>query len=52
MKNIILLDGAMGTMIQKSGVEVPRVPEELNFTHPELIEDIHRQYVKAGADVI
>lgn len=49
---ITLLDGAMGTMIQASGVKVPRVPEELNFTHPELIKEIHKKYVKAGSDVI
>lgn len=45
----ILLDGAMGTMLQRSGLKLGGLPEELNFTDPDLIEDIHRQYIKAGA---
>lgn len=45
----ILFDGAMGTMLQKSGLKLGGLPEELNFTDPALIEDIHRQYISAGA---
>ncbi len=45
----ILLDGAMGTMLQQSGLKLGGLPEELNFTNPELIENIHRQYIKSGA---
>ncbi len=45
----ILFDGAMGTMLQRSGLKLGGLPEELNFTNPELIEDIHRQYIAAGA---
>lgn len=52
MPKITLLDGAMGTMIQAAGVKVPAVPEELNITHPELIEGIQKKYVEAGSDVI
>lgn len=48
----ILLDGAMGTMLQKSGLKLGGLPEELNFTAPELIKSIHRQYIDAGAKVI
>ncbi len=48
----ILFDGAMGTMLQKSGLKLGGIPEELNFTAPELIEDIHRQYIKAGAKAV
>ena len=36
-KNFILLDGATGTLIQKSGVKYDHVPEVLKITHPELI---------------
>ena len=36
-KEFIILDGATGTMIQKSGVQYDEVPETLNITHPELI---------------
>lgn len=48
----IVLDGAMGTMLQKSGLQLGAIPEELNFTNPELIEDIHRQYINAGARAV
>ena len=48
----IILDGAMGTMLQKSGLKLGGLPEELNFTNPDLIEDIHRQYIAAGAQVV
>ena len=33
----IVLDGAMGTMLQASGLKLGGLPEELNFTNPELI---------------
>lgn len=48
----ILFDGAMGTMLQKSGLKLGGIPEELNFTNPQLIEDIHRSYIKAGAQAV
>lgn len=48
----VILDGAMGTLIQKSGVEYDHVPETLNITHSKLIESFHKAYVDAGADII
>lgn len=45
----IILDGAMGTMLQASGLKLGGLPEELNFTNPELIISIHRAYIEAGA---
>ncbi len=48
----IVFDGAMGTMLQKSGLKLGGLPEELNFTDPELIYDIHRQYIDAGARAV
>lgn len=45
----IILDGAMGTMLQASGLKLGGLPEELNFTNPELIINIHRAYIQAGA---
>ncbi|MBS1404942.1 MAG: hypothetical protein HPZ99_07885, partial [Oscillospiraceae bacterium] len=38
----IFLDGAMGTMLQKSGLEAGEIPELLNLTHPDMIKNIHR----------
>ena len=51
-KEFILLDGAMGTLIQKSGVQYKSVPETLNITHPELIESFHKAYIDAGSDIV
>ena len=51
-KEFVLLDGAMGTLIQKSGVEYKSVPETLNILQPELISLFHKKYIDAGADII
>ncbi|MDO4892705.1 MAG: homocysteine S-methyltransferase family protein [Eubacteriales bacterium] len=51
-KEFILLDGATGTMIQKSGAKYDHSPETLNITSPELIASFHRAYIDAGADVV
>lgn len=51
-KEFVLLDGAMGTLIQKSGVRYESVPETLNILHPELIASFHKSYIEAGADII
>ena len=50
-QRILILDGAMGTMI---GEKVGKVgnSDELNLTRPDVIADIHRQYLEAGADII
>ncbi len=47
-----ILDGAMGTMLQKNGLPPGARPELLALTEPGLIEGIHRAYVEAGAQVI
>ncbi len=49
---IIVFDGAMGTMLYSKGVFINQCYDELNVRAPELVRDIHMQYVKAGADVI
>lgn len=48
----ILFDGAMGTMLQRSGVSIPAIPELLNLTEPELLQDIHHQYELAGSQIV
>lgn len=47
---ILILDGAMGTMLQKHSLSGNS--ECFNFTHPEIIKKIHREYIEAGADII
>lgn len=51
-RDYVLLDGAMGTMLQKKGMEVGTVPETLNILKPEWIVDIHKSYIEAGADIV
>jgi 5-methyltetrahydrofolate--homocysteine methyltransferase len=54
-RRILVLDGAMGTMIQRQAPpeeDWHGNPEMLNFTHPELIRGIHEAYIEAGADII
>lgn len=51
-KKYIVLDGAMGTMLQAKGLKLGGIPEELNMTNPDLIKEIHRIYVEAGSDII
>ena len=49
---ILLFDGAMGTEIYKRGVFINRSYDEVNLTAPDIVQEIHSAYVKAGADVI
>lgn len=66
-KRILIIDGAMGTMIQRHQLEEEDYRGErfkdwhtdvkgnndlLSITQPEIIEEIHRQYLAAGADII
>ena len=52
-RNLLLFDGAMGTMVQKYNILEPgEAPEILNLTHPELIAAIHQQYRAAGSQCI
>ena len=50
--DFVILDGAMGTMLQQKGMEVGTVPETLNILKPEWIVDIHRQYIEAGSQIV
>lgn len=53
LKNdIVVLDGAMGTMLQQAGLPLGTLPEEWNITHADTVEKIHCDYIAAGADVI
>lgn len=50
--NILIFDGAMGTLIQNSKPGYKQLPELLNIEAPELITSLHLKYKEAGADVI
>jgi len=51
-KRALLLDGAMGTMLQAHGLKSGECSEEWNISHPQVVQKIHQEYIKAGADVI
>lgn len=48
----VFFDGGIGTMIQKTGFTDYDIPEDISIEKPEIIEDIHKQYLRAGANVI
>lgn len=48
----LIFDGAMGTLLYEKGVFLNTCYDELNLTNPNLIKEIHQNYVQAGADVI
>jgi 5-methyltetrahydrofolate--homocysteine methyltransferase len=47
---ILILDGAMGTMLQRHGLSGNN--ETFNLSHPDVVRGIHRAYIEAGADII
>ncbi|MBR5286239.1 MAG: homocysteine S-methyltransferase family protein [Clostridia bacterium] len=51
-KKALVFDGAMGTMLQASGLKAGQLPETLNRSMPEAVLNVHRAYINAGADVI
>ena len=51
-EHIYLFDGAMGTMLYSKGIFINKCYDELNLRSPEIVMEVHRQYVRAGAEVI
>jgi len=51
-KNLVLLDGAMGSLIYEKGVFIDKCYDELNLSRPELIRSIHEEYIRSGSMVI
>ncbi|KAJ51054.1 5-methyltetrahydrofolate--homocysteine methyltransferase [Clostridium tetanomorphum] len=51
-KKTLIFDGAMGTMLQKMGLKVGELPEILNLLDRDKIINIHKKYIKAGANII
>src|SRR5437773_10240802 len=47
-----IFDGAMGTMLYSKGVYINRCFDELNLSNPKLVLDLHKEYIKAGAEII
>jgi len=50
--SVFVFDGAMGTRLYDKGVYINRSYDELNLVSPDLVREVHEEYVKAGADII
>jgi homocysteine S-methyltransferase len=51
-RRVLVSDGAMGTMLYSRGVFINRCFDELNLSSPDLVRQIHQDYVKAGAEIV
>src|ERR1039457_5892191 len=51
-RRAMVADGAMGTMLYSRGVFINRCFDELNLSTPDMIRQIHQEYVKAGAEIL
>jgi len=51
-EHVYLFDGAMGTMLYAKGVFINKCYDELNVRNPEIVLEVHRAYVRAGAEII
>ena len=51
-RRVLVADGAMGTMLYSRGVFINRSFDELNLSQPDLVRQIHQEYVKAGAEIL
>src|SRR5919201_3129842 len=51
-ERVLVCDGAMGTMLYAKGVFINKSFDALNLTQPDLVAEVHKEYVRAGADVI
>ena len=49
---IVVADGAMGTMLYAKGIFINRCFDELNLSAPQLVKEIHQEYVRSGAEVL
>jgi len=51
-ERLLIMDGAMGTMLQQRGMMPGQCPELFGVEHPDILTEIHRQYLEAGADIV
>src|SRR6185503_2064108 len=49
---VYVFDGAVGTRLYDKGIYINRSYDELNLVSPDLVREVHEEYVKAGADII
>ena len=51
-KELLFFDGGMGTLLQERGLAPGELPETWNISRPEEIKTIHKNYIKAGSDIV
>src|SRR5712671_387906 len=51
-ERVLVCDGAMGTMLYSKGIFISRSFDELNLSNPQLVREVHLDYIKAGVDII
>src|SRR2546425_10334600 len=51
-EGVVLADGAMGTLLYDRGITFDRSFDLLNLQEPALVQSIHRDYIRAGAELI
>ena len=51
-KELLFFDGGMGTLLQEKGLQPGELPEVWNLEHAEEVMEIHREYYKAGSDIV
>jgi homocysteine S-methyltransferase len=51
-ERVLVCDGAMGTYLNKKGISYDRCLDELCISRPDLVEEVHREYINAGAEII
>src|SRR5437764_485518 len=51
-EHVYLFDGAMGTMLYSKGVFINKCYDELNLLSPEIVLEVHKQYVRSGAEIL
>src|SRR5438034_3772038 len=51
-ERVLVCDGAMGTMLYAKGVFINKSFDALNLTQPDLVAEVHQEYVRAGADIV
>lgn len=51
-ERVVILDGAMGTMLQERGMQPGQCPELFGIENPSVLREIHELYIEAGADII
>ncbi len=51
-EEVLVIDGAMGTMLQANGLKPGECPDGWNLSHPDIVKSIHRTYIEAGCQLI